>query len=368
MSRIVKRPGARGTTYQARYRRPDGSEGSQSFKRKIDADRFLKGAEADLLRGTFIDPRDAQMPLDEYAEAWLGMQVFKASTRTATESRLRNHVIPAFSGRPISSLRASDVQAWVGALSAEMAPATVKANFGVLRAVLQAAVEDRMIAFNPCAKVRLPRHDPGPVQPLPRDAVEAIMAELPAHLRVAAALGAGAGLRVSEALGLTIDRVHFLRRSATIDRQQVLLSGEPPTLGPPKTRASNRTVALSEWLVESLSVHIEKHGTGSDGLLIHTVAGEPLRRTRFHDHWRKAARRTAWPDANFHDLRHHYASALIAAGCSVKVVQDQMGHASARETLDTYSHLWPDDSDRARAALDAIWGAPKLRPSSAQLR
>lgn len=56
----------------------------------------------------------------------------------------------------------------------------------------------------------------------------------------------------------------------------------------------------------------------------------------------------------FHDLRHTYASALIANGCSVKVVQAHLGHKSAAVTLDTYSHLWPDDEDRARSAVEAF--------------
>ncbi len=58
------------------------------------------------------------------------------------------------------------------------------------------------------------------------------------------------------------------------------------------------------------------------------------------------------PGPHFHDLRHYYASLLIRHGESVKVVQVRLGHASAAETLDTYSHLWPDSEDRARQAVD----------------
>ena len=42
----------------------------------------------------------------------------------------------------------------------------------------------------------------------------------------------------------------------------------------------------------------------------------------------------------------------IASGCSDKAVQEVLGHASAKETLDTYAHLWPSDTDRIRAAVD----------------
>ena len=61
------------------------------------------------------------------------------------------------------------------------------------------------------------------------------------------------------------------------------------------------------------------------------------------------------PGTRFHDLRHTYASALIASGCSVKVVQAHLGHKSAAMTLDIYSHLWPQDDDRARAAVQSFF-------------
>lgn len=60
----------------------------------------------------------------------------------------------------------------------------------------------------------------------------------------------------------------------------------------------------------------------------------------------------------FHALRHYYASLLIRHGESVKTVQARLGHASAVETLDTYSHLWPDSDDRTRDAIDSVLGKP----------
>jgi integrase len=58
----------------------------------------------------------------------------------------------------------------------------------------------------------------------------------------------------------------------------------------------------------------------------------------------------AW--ATPHALRHYYASLVIQSGASVKAVQARLGHASAVVTLDTYGHLWPDEEDRTRAAVD----------------
>ncbi|MGB5795105.1 MAG: tyrosine-type recombinase/integrase [Mycolicibacter algericus] len=59
-------------------------------------------------------------------------------------------------------------------------------------------------------------------------------------------------------------------------------------------------------------------------------------------------------DYRLHDLRHFYASGLIAAGCDVVTVQRALGHSSASVTLDTYGHLWPDANDRTRKAAAGL--------------
>jgi integrase len=64
------------------------------------------------------------------------------------------------------------------------------------------------------------------------------------------------------------------------------------------------------------------------------------------------------PGVRLHDLRHAYASALIDAGESVKVIQERLGHASAVMTVDVYGHLWPASDDRTRTAVDAFLTAP----------
>lgn len=57
---------------------------------------------------------------------------------------------------------------------------------------------------------------------------------------------------------------------------------------------------------------------------------------------------------SFHDLRHYLASLLIARGCDVKTVQARLRHSSAKTTLDTYSHLWPDADESTRSAIGAV--------------
>lgn len=81
-----------------------------------------------------------------------------------------------------------------------------------------------------------------------------------------------------------------------------------------------------------------------------TQHGEPVQRSRFGEIWRDAVKTVGLPEGTrFHDLRHFFASTLIAAGLNVKEVQARLGHATASETLDVYSHLFPDQEDRGAA-------------------
>ncbi len=67
---------------------------------------------------------------------------------------------------------------------------------------------------------------------------------------------------------------------------------------------------------------------------------------------------------SFHDLRHYLASLLIASGADTKTVQARMRHASARTTLDTYGHLWPEST---RTAVGAVI-AERLKTTAYPLR
>jgi integrase len=59
----------------------------------------------------------------------------------------------------------------------------------------------------------------------------------------------------------------------------------------------------------------------------------------------------------YHDLRHCFASLLIASGLDVKVVQTRLRHASAMMTLNCYGHVWPDADESSRAARSRCGGS-----------
>jgi integrase len=356
--------------YRARYLGPNGRERSKTFQRKIDAERFLATTQTDLLRGSYVDPNAGRVTFTEYAERWrIGQVQHSPGTAELVEGHLRRHVLPTFGSRQLRSVLRSDVQAWVADRSTVLAPSTLKLVYSYVATIFRAAAEDRLIPESPCRRIQLPRVERTRVAPLPTAAVNALIQSVQPRWQAALLLAAGTGMRQGEVLGLTLDRVDFLRRQVRVDRQLRTPTQGPPEFGPPKTEASVRTLPLPDVVLNALAEHQRLWPAAADGLLFVNGRGTGMRRQRFIDQiWKHTVRKAKLPeDIGFHELRHYYASLLIAHGESVKVVQARLGHKSALETLDTYGHLWPDSEDSTRAAVDLVLGSlPELPTASAR--
>lgn len=381
----ISRRENRGNRWQARYRDNTGREHAKLFDRKVDAERWIREHAGAVDRGTWINPNDAKRSLKDVAEAWRVAQEHRDTTRAMVETHLRRHVYPTFGERPIGSIRTTEVQAWVTRSTDTLAPATVRVIYSYLAAIMTSAVRDRLIPASPCIKIKLPTVEPSRVVPMPTELLRLLETEIADRYRALIILAAGTGIRQGEAFGLTVDRVDFLRRTLTVDRQLVTMPKRAPYLAPPKTKASSRVIPLPQVVVDVLAAHLASYPAGPGGFVFTTEDGQPIRRTAFsYSTWRPAAhaalkkhaaelekaRKVAIAAGNqpnnlaaleritFHDLRHYYASLLIRHSESIKTVQARLGHASAAETLDTYSHLWPDSDDRTREAVDSVLASP----------
>lgn len=312
-----------------------------------------------------MDPALGRRLFREVAREWQQSQVHRPSTVVHVDSHLRNHVLPHFGDRTIASIRPSEIQAWVKDRTAVLAPATVTVVYRYVSSIFRMAVRDGLIMKSPCVEVRLPKIEKPRVSPMAVDQVEVLLDAVDPRYRALLVLGAGAGLRQGGAFGLTLSHVDFLRRTLHVEQQLVLLPDRPMFLAPPKTHSSDRRIPVGDFVLHALAWHIQEFPsarslrgvTRRDELLMFTTEkGEPLSRTWFSRAvWRPAVKKAELPDElPFHDLRHFYASLLISRGASVKVIQARLGHKSAVETLDTYGHLWPDDEDLTRQAVDAV--------------
>ncbi len=174
---------------------------------------------------------------------------------------------------------------------------------------------------------------------------------VPVGIRPAILLGAHAGLRLTEAAALRPEDIDFIRRvvSPAIQWQRPLKSDTGKT---PIPIPNQLTLELSAAVARGRGLTIV---TAEDG---RPIAGPWAIERAVRDARAKVEGLPA--QFRFHDLRHYFASLLIASGLDVKVVQARLRHASAKTTLDTYGHLWPDKDESSRAAVAAVYAVRAL--------
>jgi len=351
-----------GMRWRARYLDPDGHERSKTFARRADAERFLASVTVDVMRGAYVDPSAGRLTFVDFATTWLASRTFGESTREATELRLRLHAYPYLGGRQLRDLRPSIIQAWVRRLQGDLAPTYVRVIFANVSSVLSAAVDDGLIARNPCraSSVKAPRAGVRKVEPWPVERVAAVVEALPPRYRAVGAVAAGCGLRQGEVFGLRVRDIDFLRRRIAVEQQVKLLHGRV-AIDLPKG-GKTRTVPLPDTIAIELSEHLRQFPAVGDDLLFTTRESKPINRSHFNPYtWHKAlvvAGVVPARENGMHALRHFYASVLIDAGESVKAVAEYLGHSDPGFTLRVYAHLFPASEDRARRAVDAAFKRP----------
>lgn len=356
-----------GKRYRVRYVDPGGSERSQSFTRKTDADKFCTTTGADLERGVYRDPASGRITLRKYAEGWLASQTFGESTRESVERRMRLHIYPQLGPKTLAQIAPSTVQSWLKGLG--LAPNYTRACLTLLSSILNAAVDDGLIAKNPvhANSVRAPKVDQSKIVPWTAERVAAIRAAMPAQYAAMADCGSGLGMRQGEVLGLAADDIDFLRRVVHVRRQVKIVRGKL-VFDLPKG-GKERQVPLPESVSFRLAEHIRLHpavavklprqapgGRPETASLLFTDRGQAINRNRWNatawDPALKAAGVPAARDAGFHALRHHFASSLLSDGVDIRALAEYLGHADPGFTLKVYTHLMPNVADKMREAVD----------------
>jgi integrase len=342
----------RGSSWRVRWYEPGGARRSRTFPRKVDADRWAVKVTHDQHSGTYVSHDAGRVTFKAYAEEWRAAKAHRKSTAEQVESHLRNHVYPVLGDRPIGSITPREIQALVTGCT--LGPVATETVYAYTANVFKWAVRDRLIASTPCVGIELPEQEDAPLELLTAGQVRTVRDSIDPRHRIFVVIASGSGLRPSEITGLRLDRVDVKRKTITVDAQLATIVGERPHLAPPKTKASNRVVPVPVSVVDAIEAHVGEYGIGPLGLIMSTRQGQPVRRGRLGQSWSAARRKGKLPGwATPHDLRHFYASALIALGLDVKTVQKRLGHKSALTTLDIYGHLWPDSEDRTREAIEA---------------
>lgn len=382
-----------------------------TFPTKAEGRSWLATETADRARGTWKDPRDAEITLASFAHEWLaGRPDLRPRTQDLYSRLLTRWIVPTLGDVAVSKISPSTVRAWyalihasaaesasrqghrnrphparVWAASAGLAVAasgrisptilsawaaagsptpeaaeptspargsgqtTAAQAYRLLRTVLGAAVADGLVDSNPC---RL--KGAGVVSHRERETatlaeLDRLAAAMPARLAAAVHVAAWSGLRYGELFGLARSHVSPDGRVVHVRRALENVPGMPVRFGRTKTQDSIRTVHLPGHIARRLIEHIAAAGEDGDpsALVFSMPDGSPVPNVYLSRVFRAARSAVGREGLTWHDLRHTGATLAYAAGASVPDVQRRLGHRTMR-AAQLYAHS-AQDADRLLA-------------------
>jgi integrase len=162
------------------------------------------------------------------------------------------------------------------------------------------------------------------------------------------------GMRKGEIYALTwndvSDNVIHITKSIT----QKIKGNDRVT--PPKNKSSVRDVKIPKVLKNVLEEHLNRYKWIAGFTTEWYICGgeKCIRDTSVDKHNRKYAKAAGLKRIRIHDFRHSHASLLANSGINIQEVARRLGHSNVEITWNTYSHLYPQEEDRAIEILDNI--------------
>jgi integrase len=345
--------------WQARYPGPDGvlRSAPETFARKTDAERYLTMVEAQMVRHEWIDPERAKIRLSDYAERWI-IQRPNLRPRTIHLYRwlLGKHISPYLGGMPLGKLDTPMVREWRAVLLSNGVSQTMAAKaYRLLRAVLMTAVKhDELIRTNPCRIPGADKEDPAERPTLAVPQVFALAEQVPARYRALILVTTFGCLRWGEVAALQRQDVDTDAGTVRVRQQYIEVRGIGLVLGPPKSRAGLRIVALPASVLPAIRDHMADVPDQPDALVFSTPAGKPIWRGNFNTivDWRGAVTAIGVPGLHFHDLRHTGNTLASQTGTSLRDLMARMGHDNPRAAL-IYQHKSAEADQAIAKGVDA---------------
>jgi integrase len=365
---IVKPRGKR-RTWAIMYRDPDGLlrwEGK--FATKGEGQRRLNEVLGEIDKGIYARP--SSMTFEQFAENWLaGRRKIRGSTESGYGSLIKRQLIPRLSSVLLAALKLDHIDAVVsGTLEDELSSKTIHNAVTLLRTMLAgrtgpSAVRRGLMFRDPTLGLELPPLETRQVIPPSPEQVWMLInvaKEIGGIGYPLTYVGAFTGVRRNEALSLQLSDVEWfeheihVRHAISKQRSRDGAHKWEWHVGPPKSRKSVRRIAATESVMRMLADL--KMGARSD-FLFPSGIGSFIDPDKFDaEIWKPITVRAKMSATRFHDLRHFFASQLIANGETATYVRDQMGHSSIRVTFNTYGHLFPgrgkEASGRYEKAMD----------------
>ncbi len=363
-----------------RIEAPKGPFENKALEKRAAAE-LLAMRVAEVKVGTFVQTSE-KLTFGDVCDRYLASRT-KARPVTVTEYRelIDMYLRPYFGPRKVETIRAHSVEQFRDELRAKVPECIRRARETVNDARQAADPTTRALPLKPGARTVnklltllsmilnyasrhewVPRNAADGIDKLPQPKGESRVLELnvlsPDELRrvieratgvyrMPIAFAVYTGCRQSEILGLRWTDIDWNRSEAHIRRRY--RKGE---FAEPKSATSTRVVEIPAELLHDLKVWKLACPKGPQDVCFPQVDGGPMHGSALTARGLKPAlRRAGIREVRFHDLRHSFASNLLAAGVDVVTVSRFMGHASPQITLTIYSHVIPKQRHGASELL-----------------
>jgi integrase len=342
--------------HQARYTGPDGRvyKAGTTFETHGDAEAYLSRVRSEISREVWKSPNLARAPhtLGAYAEDWLLVRELRPRTREHYRVLLDQRILPMLGDLAVTDISPSLVRSWYAAM--DDGKATTRAHaYSLLRAILATAVTDELITANPChirgagatkRKVK--------IKPATLSELESLVKEMPEKYGLLVLLAAWCALRFGELtelrrkdIDLKAQVIHVRRGVAWVDCK--------PVIGPPKSEAGGRDVAIPPHLLPAIKNHLRDHA-GIE-LLFPAPTGGHLTTSTLYASWWPARKKAGRPDLRFHDLRHTGAVLAASTGATLAELMARLGHSTPGAAL-RYQHAAEGRDKQIAKALSDLAG------------
>jgi integrase len=319
---------------------------------KKEALAWLRARQDEQNKGVLATP--GKLTLGDWLDTWLAMNKPSVAPRTYEqyEEHVRLHLKPKLGATLLSHLDAEGISRFFAALTLSSAMMAKVAT--TLRAALKAAVPKYLIT-NPATQIPKPKSEAPEIVVWTTDEVRRFLRAIRGHrLEALYVLALDSGCRQGELFGLQWPDLRgnmlSIRRSLEEDKQSKLRTK------PPKTKASRRSIPLSNATIVVLAAHREamkEEGWDVEtGTIFVDTDGGWLRRSNLR--FSQILKRAKLPRIRFHDLRHTSATQLLLNGANIKAVSRRLGHTKIKITLETYAHLLPEMDDKIVAVMEEL--------------
>lgn len=324
------------------------------FDAKADADAWLANIRTDIRKGQWVNPDEGRKRFEDYAWQWLEDRLnLRPRTRELYTSQLNRHLLPAFGHLELVQITTAKVRTWHAGIAKTM-PITAAKCYRLLRTIMATAVEDQMLVANPCT-IKLAGQERSPERPIPTiEQVGTLALAVPEHYRALVYTAAYAGLRLGECAALTRERVDLVHRTIAVTEQAQQVTGKGRVIGPPKSDAGRRTVAIPKVLADILEDHLSRFVDPTPTALVFTGdKGGPLVGQHFGSQFAKARRSVDLDYMHFHDLRHFAGTMAARTGATTAELMARLGHSTPRAAL-IYQHATAERDHAIAAGLDGL--------------